>query len=84
MGTWMYTCTEKLPDLSVKIGGKTITVPGINMNYQSAGAAGLCLGGLQEATSGMPAIAGDVFLKNLFVVFEHPVGGQPRLGFAQT
>jgi hypothetical protein len=42
------------------------------------------MGGLQEATNGMPAIAGDVFLKGLFVAFESPVGGQERLGFART
>jgi aspergillopepsin I len=83
-GTWMFSCAETLPDLTVIIGGRKVTVPGINMNYQSLGMGGKCMGGLQEATAGMPAIAGDVFLKNLFVAFESPVGGQARLGFAQT
>jgi aspergillopepsin I len=84
IGNWVFSCKETLPDITVVIGGKKVTIPGINMNYQTLGTAGLCLGGIQEATSGIPAIAGDVFLKNLFVAFESPVGAQARLGFAQT
>ncbi|TID16432.1 Asp-domain-containing protein [Venturia nashicola] len=79
-GGWTFPCNAKLPDISLTISGKKLTVPGINMNYQSIGST--CMGGMQRDT-GMPfSIAGDVFLKNMFVVFEHPVGGQPRLGFA--
>jgi aspergillopepsin I len=78
---WMFPCNAKLPDISVQVANKKITVPGINMNYQQAGASN-CFGGLQ-ADKGMPfSIFGDVFLKSLYVVFEHQLNGQPRLGFA--
>lgn len=81
-GGWNFPCTAKLPDITLTISGKKLVVPGGNMNYQNIG--GTCMGGMQRDT-GMPfSIAGDVFLKNLFVVFEHPVGGQARLGFAAT
>ncbi|KAE9978507.1 hypothetical protein EG328_001417 [Venturia inaequalis] len=81
-GGWNFPCSAKLPDISLTVSGKKVTVPGGNMNYQSIGTT--CMGGLQRDT-GMPfSIAGDVFLKNLFVVFEHPVSGQARLGFASA
>jgi aspergillopepsin I len=78
---WMFPCSAKLPDISVQIGAKKITVPGINMNYQQAGPSN-CFGGLQP-DKGMPfSIFGDVFMKSLYVIFEHQLNGQPRLGFA--
>jgi len=81
-GGWTFPCNAKLPDITLTVSGKKVVVPGINMNYQSIGST--CMGGMQRDT-GIPfSIAGDVFLKNLFVVFEHPVGGQPRLGFASA
>jgi aspergillopepsin I len=86
-GGWTFPCSSKLPDVTVVIAGNNITVPGINMNYQTI-SQGLCYGGLQRS-EGNPVgsaqlhIAGDVFLKNMFVVFEHPVDGQARLGFAR-
>ena len=86
-GVITFPCNTKLPDLTLILGGKKITVPGINMNYQKVGSANQpkCVGGLAVSSPNMPMnIAGDVFLKNLFVAFEHPVRGQPRLGFAQT
>jgi hypothetical protein len=57
------------------------------MNYQTI-SRGSCFGGLQRSegnpiASGQLHIAGDTFLKNLFVVFEHPAGNQARLGFAR-
>jgi len=58
-----------------------MTVPGINMNYQTISQTS-CYGGIQR-DSGMPfSIFGDVFLKGMFVIFEAPVSGQARLGFA--
>jgi hypothetical protein len=83
-GLWIFQCSERLPDITVTIGNGRITIPGINMNFHAVGNVGMCMGGIQETTGSMPALAGDVFLKNLFVAFEHPVNGQPRLGFAQT
>jgi hypothetical protein len=51
------------------------------MNYQKTVSG--CFGGIQPSGAGLPNIAGDVFLKNLFVAFEHETGKSPRLGFAQ-
>jgi len=52
------------------------------LKSQSVG-GGRCFGGLQRNT-GMPfSIFGDVFLKGLFVVFEHKPGQGQRIGFAQ-
>ncbi|KAF2669341.1 putative aspartic-type endopeptidase [Microthyrium microscopicum] len=83
---WTFPCSSSLPDISMKISGKRLVVPGINMNYQQASVGGnTCIGGLQPDTqSSMTSyIFGDVFIKGMYVVFEHPVGGKPRLGFAQ-
>lgn len=84
-GGWTFPCDSKLPDLTLIIAGKNVTVPGINMNYQTV-SPNVCFGGLQRtdgATARELHIAGDIFLKNMFVVFEHPVNGQARLGFAR-
>jgi aspergillopepsin I len=81
IGGWSFPCNAKLPDISLTISGKKLTVPGINMNYQSINGNN-CMGGLQRDTEMPFSIAGDVFLKNMFVVFEHAAGGEPRLGFA--
>lgn len=80
---WTFPCDAKLPDITVVIAGRHIVVPGININYQTAG-INQCFGGLQNAAANMPLIFGDVFLKNLFVVHELPTTGSPRLGFAQS
>jgi aspergillopepsin I len=82
-GQWQFPCNAKLPDIVLTIGGKKLSVPGINVNYQKSGGSN-CFGGIQEAKGNMPLIAGDVFLKNLFVAFEHETGKTPRLGFAQS
>jgi aspergillopepsin I len=86
-GGFTFPCDSKLPDLTIMMGeGKNVTVPGINMNYQSISAT-TCYGGLQRSDVGGPKdelhIAGGTFLKNLFVAFEHPLGGNARLGFAR-
>jgi aspergillopepsin I len=78
--SWTFPCSAKLPNISVIISGKKITVPGNNLNYQQAGSS--CFGGLQP-DKGMPfSIFGDVFMKHLYIVFEHSLTGKPRLGFA--
>lgn len=79
---WTFPCSSKLPDITVHVGSKKIVVPGGNLIYQQAGPQN-CFGGLQS-DKGMPfSIFGDVFMKNLYVIFEHPLQGQPRLGFAK-
>jgi aspergillopepsin I len=76
-----FPCNSKLPDMTMVIQDKKVTVPGINMNYQQISST-TCYGGIQR-DSGMPfSIFGDVFLKGLFVVFESPSNGPQRLGFA--
>jgi len=80
---WVYPCKNPLPDISLNVGGRMITVPGINMNYQSLSIL-TCFGGIQRADRMPFSIFGDVFLKGLFAAFEHPRDGtgQARIGFA--
>jgi aspergillopepsin I len=78
---WTFPCDSKLPDMSIVVSGKKVTVAGINMNYKTI-RSGLCWGGLQADIMGF-SIFGDVFLKGLFVAHEAPVGGRARIGFAQ-
>jgi len=86
-GGWTFPCSATLPDLTLDLGGgKNITVPGVNMNYQSISTK-TCFGGLQRSDAGGLKdelhIAGGTFLKGMFVAFEHGADGQARLGFAQ-
>jgi aspergillopepsin I len=81
-GQYQVPCDAKLPDIVLTIAGKKLTIPGINMNYQRAGTT--CFGGIQPAQAGLPNIAGDVFLKNMFVAFEAEPGKPARLGFAPS
>jgi aspergillopepsin I len=78
-----FPCASKLPDFALNITGRRFVVPGINMYYQSISQA-TCYGGIQRNmnTNMKFSIFGDVFLKGMFVAFEAPVGGPPRLGFA--
>jgi aspergillopepsin I len=79
---WVFRCTTELPDMTVTISGKPITVPGINMNYQTL-LRGMCYGGIQRETGLETSVFGDVFLKELYVIHEQPLVGNPRLGFAK-
>jgi aspergillopepsin I len=84
-GDWQFPCDAKLPDLSIIISDKPVTVPGINMKYMGvAVGGGYCHGGLQSELKNLRfSILGAVFHKGVFVVYEAPIGRQPRLGFAQ-
>jgi len=79
---WTFPCSSKLPDMTMIISGKKVTVPGINMNYQTVGGS-TCFGGIQRDV-GLPfSIAGDVFLKNQFVIHKSD-GKTAKIGFAQS
>jgi len=80
---WTFPCNSGLPDISVHIAGKNITIPGINMNYDEV-SRGVCVGGLQPVRDSRRAILGAVFMKHLYVIHEHAVGGEPRLGLAHS
>lgn len=78
---FVFPCNSNLPNMTMIVAGKRVTVPGAMMNYQQVGGSN-CMGGINR-DFGMPfSIFGDVFLKGLFVVYEAPIGGQMRLGFA--
>jgi aspergillopepsin I len=79
---YIFPCHEKLPDISLVIAGKKITVPGNNMNYQGISVT-TCFGGIQRNDRMPFSIFGDTFLKGLFVAFEAPTDGPARIGFAQ-
>ena len=79
--SFVFPCKSNLPEMTVIVSGKRVTVPGINMNYQPLSKT-LCRGGINR-DFGMPfSIFGDAFLKALFVVHEAPAKGPMRLGFA--
>jgi aspergillopepsin I len=78
---FVFPCAARLPDLSLIISGKPVTVAGINMNYQQISIT-TCFGGLQRADRMPFAIFGDTFMKGLFVVFDAPLDGPARIGFA--
>lgn len=78
-GGYIFSCSAKLPDFSVKIGSYTATVPGSLINYGPSGVGSTCLGGIQSNTGIGFSIFGDIFLKSQYVVFD---SAGPRLGFA--
>lgn len=85
-GDWQFPCNATLPDISLVISNKPVRVRGINMKYlgQTVG-AGYCHGGLQKELRNLRfSILGAVFHKSNFVVYEAPVQGQARLGFAES
>ncbi|PPJ56623.1 hypothetical protein CBER1_01813 [Cercospora berteroae] len=83
MNTYIYPCDTALPDLSLQIGDHNMTIKGEDITYLqfdgNEGPAGQCLGGLQ-GTSSSPQIVGDVFLKQVFAVFD---AGNQRFGVAE-
>lgn len=85
LSTYIYPCDSTLPDLSLDFGGHYVTIKGEKMTYlaftgaANDGPAGQCMGGLQAGPSGLQ-IVGDVFLKQVFAVFD---GGNMRFGVAE-
>ncbi|CAI7580907.1 unnamed protein product [Penicillium bialowiezense] len=84
-GGYIYPCTAKLPSLAVAVGtAYSASVPGSLVNFSEVGTntttgETVCFGGIQSNAGSSLAIYGDVFLKALFVVFDHR---GPSLGFA--
>jgi len=83
---YTFPCNATLPDITLVIGGKKVSVPGKNMNYQVMNRAlNRCFGGLQVKAGYMPFnLFGDIFLKGMYVVFEHKPSGSPRIGVARA
>ncbi|KAJ5980753.1 aspergillopepsin A-like aspartic endopeptidase [Penicillium waksmanii] len=81
---YIFSCDADLPNLSVAIGNKfQATIPGSLINFAEIGTnkttgGTVCYGGVQSNSGSSLQIFGDVFLKALFVVFDHR---GPSLGF---
>ncbi|KAJ5227288.1 aspergillopepsin A-like aspartic endopeptidase [Penicillium citrinum] len=82
---YIFSCDTNIPSLSVAIGNKfQATIPGSLINFAEIGknkttGGTVCYGGVQSNSGSSIQIFGDVFLKALFVVFDHR---GPSLGFA--
>jgi aspergillopepsin I len=83
---WTVPCNATMPDITLVVSGKRVSVPGKNVIYQPMGRGSkTCIGGLQVKANYMPFnLFGDIFLKGMYVVFEHKPGGQPRIGVARA
>ena len=79
-GGYVFSCTTTLPNFGVTIAGHVFTVPGAALNYNQVSSS-QCFGGLQSNAGEDVNIFGDVFLRQVFTVFDG--SSQPRLGFAQ-
>jgi aspergillopepsin I len=81
VGGWIFPCSATLPDLTLKIGSHTATVPASYLNYGEVSSTDTsdCFGGVQDDSDIGLSIFGDVFLKTQYVVFD---ASGPQLGFA--
>lgn len=78
-GLFVYSCDDTLPDFGLAIGSDyTAVLKGSLMNFAEVG-NGQCAGGIQWNGGVGLSIAGDVFLKQYFAVFD---GGNLQFGVA--
>jgi aspartyl protease len=66
-GLYVVNCNAKAPSFGVTIGGTTFQVNPTDMILDNGD--GTCISGVQDGGSG-PYILGDVFMKNVVVVFD--------------
>ncbi|RJE24426.1 Aspartic endopeptidase [Aspergillus sclerotialis] len=83
-GGYIYPCMSEMPNLSIAVGGTMVVVPGSMMTFSPVGTntttgESMCFGGIQSNQGVDVQVFGDVFLKTLFVVFDHR---GPSLGIA--
>jgi len=82
-GGYVFDCNAELPDFTVTVSGQDFVVPGKSINFGAADQSGqTCFGGIQSAGDIGLSIYGDVFLKQVFAIFDLGTSGEPRLGFA--
>ncbi|GAB7338891.1 hypothetical protein MBLNU457_5573t1 [Dothideomycetes sp. NU457] len=79
-GGYIFPCTAPLPSFGVAIGstGWYGQIPGDAINYAQY-KGGFCFGGIQSNAGQGLSIYGDVFLRQVFTVFN---GEEPKIGFA--
>ncbi|GAM82180.1 hypothetical protein ANO11243_001590 [Dothideomycetidae sp. 11243] len=81
-GGYTFPCSVNIPPMGIYIAGVKYSIPASLLNWEQINDTH-CLGGLQSS-AGLPfSILGDVFLKSVYVVFEQPATGAPRVGFAK-
>ncbi len=73
-GGFVFSCSERLPDLTLDIGGYRAVVPGSVINFAPADGTDTapettCFGGIQSAGTLPFTIYGDVFLTSQFTDF---------------
>ncbi|CAO3640188.1 unnamed protein product [Cunninghamella blakesleeana] len=77
-GTYSISCdASSLSDLTLTIGGTDFVIPAADLIYQQSGSS--CIAGFGSAGLDF-AILGDVFLKNVYTVFDQ---GNTQLKFAK-
>lgn len=71
--------TDQLPDVQFSVGGQLFTINKEELSFASAG-SDTVFGGIQSRGSMTFDILGDVFLKNVYAVFDQ---GNKRFGAVQ-
>lgn len=77
-GGYTFSCTDTPPDFAINVGGTDFTIAGALINFAPNG-DGTCFGGLQSNSGESFSILGDVFLKNVYAVFDE---ANSQIGFA--
>ncbi|KAH7919522.1 acid protease [Leucogyrophana mollusca] len=79
-GFYSFPCNN-IPDVSLTFGGKSFPISQDTFNIGSADGGFTCVGGIVGQDIGAPFwIIGDVFLNNVYTVFDV---GNSRVGFAE-
>ncbi|KAI0692181.1 acid protease [Cerioporus squamosus] len=78
-GGYKFPSSATLPDVSFAVGDKLYKVSGKDLAFSDAG-DGYTFGGIQSSGNLGFDIFGDIFLKNVYVVFDQ---GEKRVGLAQ-
>lgn len=67
-------CNAKAPEFAVKIGGVVFPVDKRDLVLDDGTGTGKCISGINNGKTYVPYVFGDVFMKNVVVVFDVGAG----------